>query len=239
VGEAEAALRVADTEAKRRVSDYKRYAAMGTEGVTAQQLDAAKAAADSGADQSIAAQKKIVAAAANLNAAKTSVATAGAQVSAAEAQLRLARLQLEYTKVIATESGRVTRKNVEAGAFVGAGQPTMFVVPGECWVIANFKEVQLSNMRAGQPAEIHIDAFPRDVLRGHVQSLQAGTGSRFQLLPPENATGNWVKVVQRVPVKIVLEPGQAAAQKLVQGMSVEATVDTSHEGKPLTAAEAP
>jgi membrane fusion protein (multidrug efflux system) len=115
----------------------------------------------------------------------------------------------------------------------------MFVVPGECWIIANFKEVQLSAMRAGQPAEIHIDAFPQDVLHGHVQSLQAGTGSRFQLLPPENATGNWVKVVQRVPVKIVLEPAQAAAKKLVQGMSVEVTVDTSHEGQPLITAEAP
>jgi membrane fusion protein (multidrug efflux system) len=238
VGEAEASLRVADTEAKRRVSDHKRYAAMGTEGVTAQQLDAAKAAADSGADQSIAAQKKVVAAGANLNAAKTNIATAGAQVSAAKAQLRLAQLQLEYTKVVATESGRVTRKNVEAGAFVGAGQPTMFVVPGECWIIANFKEVQLSAMRAGQPAEVHVDAFPQDVLRGHVESLQAGTGSRFQLLPPENATGNWVKVVQRVPIKIVLEPGQAAIQKIVQGMSVEVTVDTRNQGKPLTAAEA-
>jgi membrane fusion protein (multidrug efflux system) len=237
-GEAEAALRIADTEAKRRAMDYKRYAAMGTEGVTAQQLDAAKAAADAGTDQRTASEKKVAAAAANLNAAKTSVATAHAQATAAKAQLHLAQLQLDYTKVIASESGRIARKNVEAGAFVAAGQPTMYLVPGDCWIIANFKEVQLSSLRAGQPVQIRVDAFPQEVLHGHVESLQAGTGSRFQLLPPENATGNWVKVVQRVPVKILLEPGQAGAQKIVQGMSVEVTVDTQHEGKPLTAREA-
>jgi membrane fusion protein (multidrug efflux system) len=238
-GEAEASLRIADTEAKRRAADYKRYAAMGTEGVTGQQLDSAKAAADSGADQRTAAEKKLAAAGANLIAAKTSVATAIAQLSAAKAQLRLAKLQLEYTKVLATEGGRVARKNVEAGAFVAAGQPTMFIVPSDCWIIANFKEVQLSSIRAGQSVEIRVDAFPQNVLHGHVESLQSGTGSRFQLLPPENATGNWVKVVQRVPVKIVLEPGQADAQNIVQGMSVEVTVNTRREGKPPTAREAP
>lgn len=238
VGEAEAALRVAGTEAKRRASDYRRYAAMGTEGVTAQQLETAKAAADSGEDQRIAAEKKVVAAGAELNVAKTSVAAAEAQVEAAKAQLRLAQLQLQYTKILATESGRVTRKSVEAGAFVTAGQPTMFVVPKDKWIVANFKEVQLSALRAGQPVTIRVDAYPDTVLRGHVESAQAGTGSRFQLLPPENATGNWVKVVQRVPVKILLEPNQPEADRIVQGMSVHVTVDTRQDGKRLTDAEA-
>jgi membrane fusion protein (multidrug efflux system) len=238
VGEAEAALRVAGTEARRRVSDYRRYAAMGTEGVTAQQLETAKAAADSGEDQRIAAEKKVAAAGAELNVAKTSVATAGAEVEAARAQLRLAQLQLQYTKVLATESGRVTRKTAEAGAFVAAGQPTMFVVPKDIWIIANFKEVQLSSMRAGQPVTIRVDAYPDTALRGHVESAQAGTGSRFQLLPPENATGNWVKVVQRVPVKILLEPNQPESSRIVQGMSVGVTVDTRREGKRLTGTEA-
>jgi membrane fusion protein (multidrug efflux system) len=234
VGEAEAALRVAETEAKRRASDYKRYAAMGTEGVTAQQVETAKAAADAGEDQRIASTKKVAATNAELNVAKTNVATAQSQVQAAQAQLRLAQLQLQYTKVLATDSGRVTRKSVEAGAFVAAGQPTMFIVPSDVWIIANFKEVQLSAMRAGQPATIRVDAYPDAVLRGHVESLQAGTGSRFQLLPPENATGNWVKVVQRVPVKILLEPNQPGSERIVQGMSVQVAVDTRQEGNRLT-----
>jgi membrane fusion protein (multidrug efflux system) len=234
VGEAEAALRVAETEAKRRASDYRRYAAMGTEGVTAQQVETAKAAADAGEDQRIAATKKVAATNAELNVAKTNVATAQSQVEAAKAQLRLAQLQLQYTRVLATDSGRVTRKSVEAGAFVAAGQPTMFIVPSDVWIIANFKEVQLSAMRAGQPATIRVDAYPDTVLRGHVESVQAGTGSRFQLLPPENATGNWVKVVQRVPVKVLLEPNQPGIERIVQGMSVQVTVDTRHEGTRLT-----
>ena len=234
VGEAEAALRVAETEAKRRASDYRRYAAMGTEGVTAQQVETAKASADAGEDQRVAATKKVAATNAELNVAKTNVATAQSQVEAAKAQLRLAQLQLQYTKVLATDSGRVTRKSVEAGAFVAAGQPTMFIVPSDVWIIANFKEVQLSAMRTWQPATIRVDAYPDTVVRGHVESVQAGTGSRFQLLPPENATGNWVKVVQRVPVKILLEPNQPGIERIVQGMSVRVTVDTRQEGKRLT-----
>ena len=226
VGEAQAAARAAATEATRRASDYRRYAAMGTDGVSALQLETSKHAADAASDQKDAAEKKAVAAAAELNVAKTNVGTAQAQVAAANAQLRFAQLQLQYTKVYAPESGHVTRKNVEAGAFVATGQPLTAIVPGDPWVIANFKEVQLEHMRVGQPVEVRVDSFPDSPLRGHVQSLQKGTGSRFQLLPPENATGNWVKVVQRLPVKIVFEPGQPCVELLAQGMSVEVTVDT-------------
>jgi membrane fusion protein (multidrug efflux system) len=146
-------------------------------------------------------------------------------VTAAKAQLRFAQLQLQYTKVLAPESGVVTKKNVEAGAFIGAGQPLMAIVPDERWVIANFKEIQLDHMRVGQPVEVTVDSYPGNPLRAHVQSMQAGTGARFELLPPENATGNWVKVVQRLPVKIVFEAGQTGVERLAQGMSVEVTVD--------------
>src|SRR5262249_1027224 len=128
--------------------------------------------------------------------------------------------------VIAPESGRVTKKNVEAGNFVGTAQPLFSIVPDDRWVIANFKEVQLDRMRVGQPVEVRVDSYPETPLRGRVQSLQAGTGARFELLPPENATGNWVKVVQRLPVKITVEPGQDGVARLAQGMSVEVTVDT-------------
>src|SRR5207237_1112875 len=166
---------------------------------------------------------------AELNVAKTNVGTAQAQVTAAKAQLRFAQLQLQYTKVLAPESGRVTKKNVEAGAFVGTGQPLMSVVPDETWVVANFKEVQLERMRVGQPVEVRVDSYPGKPFRGRLQSMQSGTGSRFQLLPPENATGNWVKVVQRLPVKVVFDPAQPGLERLAQGMSVEVTIDTRHQ----------
>jgi membrane fusion protein (multidrug efflux system) len=235
VGEAQAALRAAEADANRRRSDYRRYAAMGTDGVSAQQLDTAQAAADSADAQRDAAAKKLNAAQAQLNVAKTNVATAESQVAGAEAQLHFAELQLQYTKVLAPESGRVTKKAVEAGWFVSAGQPLLSVVPDDAWVIANFKEVQLEWMRVGQPVAVRVDAFPDVRFRARVQSLQAGTGSRFQLLPPENATGNWVKVVQRLPVKIVFEPGQAGLARLAQGMSVEVSVDTRRSDEPKEA----
>jgi membrane fusion protein (multidrug efflux system) len=226
IGEAEAALHAAETEAKRRASDYRRYEAMGTDGISAQQLETALHASEAANDQQEAAAKKLVAVSAELNVAKTNVVTAEAQVAAAQAQLRFAQLQLQYTNVIAPESGRVTKKNVEAGNFVGTAQPLLSIVPDDRWVIANFKEVQLDRMRVGQPVEVRVDSYPETPLRARVQSLQVGTGARFELLPPENATGNWVKVVQRLPVKITFEPGQDCVERLAQGMSVEVTVDT-------------
>jgi membrane fusion protein (multidrug efflux system) len=226
VGEAQAGARAAATEATRRANDYRRYAAMGTDGVSAQQVETAKLASDAANHQKDAAEKKAVGAAAELNVAKTNVGSAEAQVAAAEAQLRFAQLQLQYTKVYAPESGNVTKRNVESGDFVAAGQPLLAIVRQERWVIANFKEVQLHRMHVGQPVEVRVDSFPDTPLRGHVQSLQSGTGSRFELLPPENATGNWVKVVQRLPVKIVFEPGQPGVDRLQPGMSAEVKVDT-------------
>ncbi len=229
-GEAEAGLRVTQTDERRRASDYRRYAAMGSEGVSEQQLETAKAAADSATDQREAAEKKIAAAAAALNVARTAVGSAKSQALAARAQLRLAELNLEWTKVRAPESGRITQKGVEAGSFVSAGQPLFAVVPTDNWVVANFKEVQLTHMHVGQQVEVCVDAFPNRKLVGRVQSLQAGTGARFELLPPENATGNWVKVVQRIPVKITFDTGQNL-NDLSQGMSVEVSVHTGGDGE--------
>ena len=231
VGEAQAALSAAQTDANRAKSDYRRYAAMGTDGVSEQQLETSKDSADAANDQVDAAAKKLAAANAQLNVAHTNVGTAESGVAAAEAELHFAQLQLEYTKVLAPETGRVTNRNVEAGDFVSAGQPLLSIVPNDIWVIANFKEVQLRRMQVGQPVAIRVDAFPDLNLRAQVQSLQAGTGSRFQLLPPENATGNWVKVVQRLPVKIAFNSQQPGLDRLAQGMSVEATVDTSNQAE--------
>src|SRR5262245_58346268 len=226
IGEAEAALAAATADANRRNADWRRYQAVGTDGVSAQQLDAASTAAEMGLRQREAAEKKLTAASAEFDVARANVTTARSQLTAAEAQLRFAELQLRYTRVVAPEAGVVTKKNVEVGAFVSTAQPLMAIVPDDYWVVANFKEVQLERIRIGQPAAIAVDAFPGLRLRGRVDSVQAGTGARFQLLPPENATGNWVKVVQRVPVKITFERGQTGLERLAPGLSLEVEVDT-------------
>ncbi len=150
---------------------------------------------------------------------------AAALVEQAKAALRQARLNLEYASITAPVSGIVARKSVEVGQVVQPGQPLMAVVPLEdIWVTANYKETQLRHMKPGQPAEISVDTYGGRAYRGHVDSIAAATGARFSLLPPENATGNYVKVVQRVPVKIQIEEGQDPQHLLRPGMSVYATV---------------
>ncbi|HNW45509.1 MAG TPA: HlyD family secretion protein [Elusimicrobiales bacterium] len=155
-------------------------------------------------------------------------AVADAEVLKARAQLAAkkvtaAELDLANTAITAPEAGKVTRKNAEMRAFVQVGQPLMAIVTDEAWVVANFKETQLTAMRPGQKVGIKVDAFPGLDLRGHVDSIQSGTGARFSLLPAENATGNFVKVVQRVPVKIVFDE-PVGDMMLVPGMSVTPTV---------------
>jgi len=130
---------------------------------------------------------------------------AAASLSQAQADLAFAELQLNHTEVRAPSDGVISKKSVEVGQVVQMGQPLLAIVPlHEVWVLANFKETQLARVKPGMPAEVEIDTFPGQVFHGTVDSLSAGTGARFSLLPPENATGNWVKVVQRVPVKIRL-----------------------------------
>jgi membrane fusion protein, multidrug efflux system len=150
-----------------------------------------------------------------------------AQVRAAQAQVQLARNNLDYTKIVAPADGVVGQRQVRAGQFVNIGTQVITVVPlPNIWVIANFKETQMTNVRVGNPATIAVDAFPDLALTGHVDSWAPGTGSTFALLPPDNATGNFTKVVQRVPVKIVLDPNASLGALVRPGMSVEAKVDT-------------
>src|SRR5437764_6911322 len=168
------------------------------------------------------------------NTAPQQVAVSEAQASSAGANLQQlqaavdeSELQLSYSKIYAPEAGRVTRKAVEAGALVQVGQPLLAIVPGEVWVTANFKESQVGKIKPNQPVEIYVDAYPGKVFKGHVESIQMGTGARFSLLPPENATGNYVKVVQRVPVKIAFDPNQIDSQHLLApGMSAVPEVKT-------------
>jgi membrane fusion protein (multidrug efflux system) len=152
------------------------------------------------------------------------VETTGAEIQHAEAAVRQAELELSYTKIYAPEDGRITKKVVEQGALLQPGQALFALVPAEMWVVANYKETQLNRMRPGQAVEIKVDAYPGRVFRGHVDSFQTGTGSRFSLLPPENATGNYVKVVQRLPIKIVFDEQPDSEHLLAPGMSVEPEV---------------
>jgi len=151
-------------------------------------------------------------------------AAASSDATRAQAQLTTAELNLGYTRIIAPVSGIVGRKSLEVGQRVQPGQQLLIIVPvDDIWVTANFKETQLRKMKPGQPVTVHVDSYNRDY-KGHVEALGAATGSRFSLLPAENATGNYVKVVQRVPVRILLDAKENSDQMLRPGMSVEAKV---------------
>jgi membrane fusion protein (multidrug efflux system) len=161
------------------------------------------------------------------------------QVLAAAARVRDAELALERTKIYAPVSGVVARRSVQIGARIAAGAPLMAVVPlDSAWVDANFKEVQLSNVRIGQPVELHSDFYGDDVVyHGRVAGLGAGSGSAFALLPPQNASGNWIKIVQRVPVRIALDPEELAAHPLRVGLSMHARIDLHDTSGPLLATQ--
>jgi membrane fusion protein (multidrug efflux system) len=152
--------------------------------------------------------------------AQTAYDLAKAQYDTAEAQLNIAQRNLEYARIYAPSDGHVAKKSVETGNQVLPGQALMAVVSNDMWVVANFKETQLKNVRPGQEVRIKVDTYPGKVFNGHVDSIQRGTGSKFSLFPPENAAGNYVKVVQRIPVKIVFDGNPAERYNLSVGMSV-------------------
>jgi len=247
---AEARLAQADANFKRADADQQRYRRLlekheisqseydrvATEAVTDREGVIAARADIAAAQRRIAqAQSRFIQRKADLLAAgsapqqvassKARAAAAASDANRAKAQLTTAQLNLDYTKIIAPVSGVIGHKIVEAGQRVQPGQQLLTIIPlDDIWVTANFKENQLRMMKPGQPVVLHADASGHEY-RGHVDALGGATGSRFSLLPPENATGNYVKVVQRVPVRIVLEPGENADHHLRPGMSVEPKVN--------------
>jgi membrane fusion protein (multidrug efflux system) len=147
-------------------------------------------------------------------------------VAEAQANLDAAELELSYTQIVAPVDGVVTHKSVEVGQIVEPGQGLLVIVPlNDVWVTADYKETQLADVRAGQKAEIHVDMYD-ETFTGHVDSIAGATGARLSLLPPENATGNFVKVVQRIPVKILLDPIPPEKAILRPGMNVDVTILT-------------
>lgn len=226
VEEEKANVIAAEAEAKRAAADSGRYQAVGRFGISESQLDLAATQAKSAAAEVTVAQNRELAAESQLGLTRANIQSAAAEVQRSEAAVRQAELDLSYTQVKAPEAGFVTHRSVESGAYVQTGQALLAVVPRDVWVVANFKETQLARMKAGQPVQVKVDAYPQVKFQGHVDSIQSGSGARFSLLPPENASGNYVKVVQRVPVKIVLDDAAASQYVLGPGMSVVPEVRT-------------
>ena len=220
IGQEQAGGEAAAAEAQRASADAERYQTVGKAAVSESLLDSATAQARSANAQLAIAHHRLTAAEAQAALNRAGVVTAQAEVRRATADVRKAELALSYTRVVAPEDGVVTHRTVEYGAYVQPGQALLAVVPHHVWVIANFKETQLAHMRPGQPVSMTVDAFPQLSLNGRVDSIQSGSGPRFSLLPPENASGNYVKVVQRLPVKIVLDASPEVLRLLGPGMSV-------------------
>jgi len=160
----------------------------------------------------------------NIQSAEELVKQRQAQVEQAQASLAQAEVNLSYTEIKAPQDGRITRRNVERGTYIQAGQQAFYIVTPQVWVTANFKENQLAYMQQGQSVSISVDAYPNLKLRGHVDSIQEGSGARFTAFPAENATGNFVKIVRRVPVKILIDSGLDKSRGLPLGISVTPTV---------------
>lgn len=195
--------------------------------ISRQQLDAAQATALSASANLIAAERQAAAASAGVSTAQAGVRMASARSTSARAIRDNAQLQLDYTRITTPASGVVARKQVEVGQLVAAGQPVMNIVADTgIWITANFKETQLARIRPGQAAEFEVDAYGGCVGAGKVQSVSGATGARFALLPPDNATGNFTKVVQRVPVRIAVTSGCSGNRPLRPGLSVTVHVDT-------------
>ena len=197
--------------------DLERYTALYADGaVPKQQLDQAQIQYD-------AAKARLTQANQNLLSAKSN-RVADAELKQLASTKKQAELNVSYTKIFAPQSGYITGKNIEKGAYIQVGQPLLAIVPQKVWVVANFKENQLENMKPGQEVEIKIDTYPRKVFKGKVDSIQRSSGAKASLFPPENAVGSFVKIVQRIPVKIVFDEQIDPQYVIVPGMSAEPKV---------------
>lgn len=233
----QAQIQAARIRARRAAQDFDRYANLIKDhSITQQQYDQAEADKETAAAQLLVVQNQRGQASSQTEssllqtrATTEQIKVAQAQVKQRQADLDYANLQLSYSAILAPESGTVSKRNVQQGQFVTAGQALFsLVLSDEIWVVGNFKETQLEKMRTGQDADIEVDAFPGDKFKGTVQSISGATGARFALLPPDNSTGNFVKVVQRIPVKIVLDKNDAHNKNiglLRAGMNVNVTVN--------------
>jgi membrane fusion protein (multidrug efflux system) len=224
---AEAALYAARAQEAKAEADLRRQRALPPGATTRELVDQATAAAaqaEAAVRQAEAQLAEADLVQQNIDAARAQVKQLEGQVAAARAALEQAEINLGFTNVTAPQDGWITKRNVELGNFVQPGQQILAIVSPQVWITANFKETQLDRMRPGQKVMIRVDAYPALSLTGHVDSIQKGSGSKFTAFPPENATGNFVKIVQRVPVKIDIDSGLDPKLPLPLGISVEPTV---------------
>jgi membrane fusion protein (multidrug efflux system) len=225
--QAQAQLANAKANLTKAQADYDRQRSLSRPATSQQEVDAATAALKQAQAQVMLAEAQVTQNSPvpqRIGETDAQVGQLKGQVEQAQARLDQANLNLSWTVVAAPQGGWITKRNVEKGTYVAPGQQIFSIVTPEVWVTANFKETQLADMRNGQPVKIKVDAYPTLDLRGHVDSIQLGSGSKFTAFPPENATGNFVKVVQRVPVKIVIDNGLDPNIPLPLGISVEPTV---------------
>ena len=220
VDQAAANVHVAEADLLHAKQDYDRFQAINPNAVTRQQVESATATFHAAQARLDANRQTVSGAQAQVHAAEAQVLAARASLKQAEANTHAAQLELSYCTIVAPVAGIVTHRTVSAGNYVSAGQPLFALVQDDRWVTANFKETQLASIRPGQDVDISIDAVPSLTFRGKLDSFQGGTGTAFSTLPAENATGNYVKIVQRLPVKIVFDDQRVKDYPLAPGMSV-------------------
>ncbi len=201
--EARAALKKAKSQTAKDTADFQRYTAMLEKGISSkQEFDNSQN---------------------NFNSSQSSLEEISALIKRLEAEVEKAKLDLSYTKIYAAENGKITHRTVEQGNYIQTAQPMFSIVPDKVWVVANFKETQVANMKKGQPVKIKIDAYGHKKFNGKVDSLQMASGAKASLFPPENAVGSYVKIVQRIPVKIIFTE-DVSQYNVIPGMSVVPTV---------------
>ncbi|QUS35036.1 HlyD family secretion protein [Falsirhodobacter algicola] len=226
-GAAEAALNAARVNSDVAQREFDRFQTLVQRGVTSQaDLDTARAKRDQAAADVNSAEAQVEIAKQDILAAETARGSTEAAIEAAKAALQLAQIDLDNTRILAPEDGRLGEIGTRVGQYVTAGTQMMGLVPHRVWVVANFKETQVADMKIGQPAEIYVDAWKGRKLTGWIESVSPATGNEFSVLKTDNATGNFTKVTQRLPVRIALDD---EASGLVPGLSVEVRVDTSSE----------
>ncbi|GAB3860978.1 HlyD family secretion protein [Hymenobacter terrigena] len=222
---AQTGIGVSQANQERLQKDLKRSEQLRKQDIIPQsEYDAVQANLKATAAQRATATDQVSVARQQVAAAQQQIAVAQAVVKQRQADLDNAKLQLSYTTITAPQDGIISKKNVQPGQVVGPGQQLFGIVgSARTWVVANFKETQLEDMKVGQPVKLEVDAYPKEEFQGHIESLSAATGARFALLPPDNASGNFVKVTQRIPVRIALDKVDPQ-HPLRAGMSVNAVV---------------
>ena len=243
LGSRKASLSAVNAEARRASADLQRVEDLAAKGsVSLRERDQSRATAQLSKANVDKAQADIHIGEQSIKSTQVARASLEAQVKAAEAQLGLAQIDLDNTVVRAPRDGQVSESSVRVGQYVAAGSQLLFLVPDSLWVVANFKETQTAHMHIGQMADFTVDALEGQKLLGHIEQIAPATGSEFSVIKADNASGNFIKIVQRLPIRIAIDPGQELATRLRPGMSVEVHVDTraaaqaAHGNTPKTGA---